>query len=989
MKEEDLKKKGTTYRGFTVTNATEIKELKCWLIELSHDKTGANIIHIANDDPENVFCLSFQTLPQTSNGVAHILEHTVLCGSKKFPVKDPFFAMNRRSLNTFMNAFTGADFTCYPAASQVKKDFYNLLDVYLDSVFQPLLNELSFKQEGWRLEFSDPQNKSSPLEFKGIVFNEMKGALANPTSRLVEELNKSLFPDLTYGVNSGGDPKVIPKLTFQEFLEFYQSYYHPSRTVFFFYGNFPLTGHLDFLESELLSKINKIKPLPPLPSQKRFEKPVRRRAPYPIASEENLQGKTIIAQGWLTCHILELQDLLALSVIETILMDTDASPLKLALLKSGLTKQASGYLDEEISEIPFVLILQGCEEGNGKAIEELIEKTLKEIVKNGIPPHLIENAIHQIELAKSEISGHSYPYGLSLFFRSALFKQHGGNPEYGLTIHSLFDQLRERLKKNPKLLEKLIEKYLIQNPHKVQITLVPDPELGKREEEEEKKRLSEIKESLTEEKKQKIQEEAKNLSLFQKMQEDTNLDVLPKVTLADVPKESRDYPLKRSQVGSLNVFHHATFTNTLLYVDLIFNLPSLSEEELPYVRLFGDLVDQVGCGGRDYIQNLEYIQAHTGGVSASLYLNQNASNSDIFSPSLHLRGKSLSRKSKELFGLIKEMTSSLDFSDTKRIKELIMKTHTGLESNIIRNALKYATNLAASGLDVPSKIANEWWGLEYFWFIRDLAKNFEKHLPQLLEKFAKFQKELLKGEKVDLVISSEEEDFNHLLKEKFYGLADIPSEMRPPWNLKPSLQPVPSQARIIGSPVAFTTMIFKALPYTHEDAPALSLAAFIFDNTTLHPRIREQGGAYGSGAVNSPLSSQFYFYAYRDPNIVTSLQAFEEAVHLGVNGNFGKERLDEAKLEMVQALDAPISPGSRAINAYIWEKEGRDLKTRQAFRDKILSMDLKTIQEAVKKHILPKLEKNTLVIFGGKEMIEAENEILKEKGKGLEKIEII
>ena len=299
-----------TYRGFRVTKVFPIPELQSILTELTHEATGAQVMHLSNDDPENLFCLSFRTLPDSSNGVAHVLEHTVLCGSEKYPVKDPFFSMMRRSLNTFMNAFTGSDFTCYPAASQVPKDFYNLLEVYLDSVFHPLLNPLSFYQEGCRLEFSSPQDPESLLEYKGIVYNEMKGALSSSTTRLVEVINETIFPDLTYGYNSGGDPKSIPTLTYEKLRDFHAKYYHPSRCLFFFYGNMPLKGHLDFVAEQVLENAKPLPHLPPLKRQPRFKEPKVKVDYYPISPDEDPKDKTLIALAWLTCHVLDQQDLL-------------------------------------------------------------------------------------------------------------------------------------------------------------------------------------------------------------------------------------------------------------------------------------------------------------------------------------------------------------------------------------------------------------------------------------------------------------------------------------------------------------------------------------------------------------------------------------------------------------------------------------------------------------------------------------------------------
>ncbi|MES2272616.1 MAG: insulinase family protein, partial [Chlamydiota bacterium] len=294
---------GQTYHGFVITQYLPLEELQSTLIELTHEPTGARVMHIANTDPENLFCLSLQTLPSSSNGVAHILEHIALCGSRKFPIKDPFFAMTRRSLNTYMNALTGQDFTCYPASSQVEKDFYNLLDVYLDAVFHPELKHLSFLQEGHRLEFVDPKNPKGPLQFQGVVYNEMKGAMSSIESRLGEAISKRLMPDLPYSHNSGGDPKDIPSLKYEELIEFHQLFYHPSRCLFFFYGNLPLAKHLDFILERALKGVQKIPQISPIPLQPRFKAQIVAQDRYPIAQGESLDGKTQVAFAWLTAPI--------------------------------------------------------------------------------------------------------------------------------------------------------------------------------------------------------------------------------------------------------------------------------------------------------------------------------------------------------------------------------------------------------------------------------------------------------------------------------------------------------------------------------------------------------------------------------------------------------------------------------------------------------------------------------------------------------------
>ncbi len=976
-----LRSVGQVYHQFKLIKAVEIPELQCLLRELIHEPSGARIMHIENDDPENLFCLSFQTLPYNSNGVAHILEHTVLCGSQKFPVKDPFFAMNRRSLNTFMNALTGADFTCYPAASQVHKDFYNLLEVYLDAVFHPLLNEFSFLQEGHRLEFNQPLDPKTPLELKGIVYNEMKGALSAATARLSEAINETLFPHVTYGHNSGGDPKEIPQLTYEELKQFYHTFYHPSRCLFFFYGNMPLEQHLNFIAEHTLNHTHQLPPLPPIPLQPRFTSPVYRELTYPIAPNEETHEKSLIAFGWLTCHILEQQETLALNILEIILMDTDASPLKMALLQSGLCKQANSFIDVELNEIPWGITLKGCQAKNADALEKLIRETLNRISQEGIPLQLIENAIHQLEFHRSEITGDHAPFGLSLFMRSALLKQHGADPTEGLMIHSLFNRLRQATLADPHYFSHLIKKHLIDNPHFIRIVMKPDPQQGEREAQAEKNFLAAIQEDLSSNQLQALVDQAAQLAEFQKKQEEEDIEILPKVALNDIPLSAKDYPLIQEKVGQLTVFHHHVFTNDIVYADLIFNLPHLEEKDLAYLRLFTIVLTQVGCNTRSYQENLECIQGNTGGIGAGISLNLQAANHHQFFPSFHLRGKSLYRKASKLFPLLHEMAATAQLNDLKRLKEIIFKHFTGMESRLNQSALKYAINLSASALNEASRIANDLYGLNYFWKIRDLIKDFDRQGPYLLAKLQEIQERITCLENPHLVIGCDGVMYNQLKTHGFYGLKDIKTSPYQPWQGNIPLATVPPQGRLIASPVAFIGNVFPTVSYTHPDAPALNIASFLFDNLTLHTKIREQGGAYGGGAVSNPMSGNFYFYSYRDPNIVSTFKAFDEAVQSVIQGNFDESDLEEAKFEMIQGLDTPVSPGSQAEVAYGWWREGRTLTIRQAYRNKLLALTREEVIGAVERIVFQKMNQGSPVVFASKELLEKANQELLVEGK--------
>lgn len=978
-----FKTPGQRYGDFELTRVVEISELQCTLRELIHLPSGARVMQIANEDAENLFCLSFQTIPKNSNGVAHILEHTVLCGSKKFPAKDPFFSMQRRSLNTFMNALTGSDFTCYPASTQLKKDFYNLLEVYLDAVFYPNLKKFSFLQEGHRLEFQIEDNPETPLEYKGIVYNEMKGALASSGARLAEAINEALFPNITYGYNSGGDPKDIPSLTYEQLKEFHEMYYHPSRCLFFFYGNLPLEGHLDFIETHALKQAKMLPPFPKIPLQKRFKAPVKKEMTYPIAAEENPLGKTLVSFSWLTCTIFEQEEALALSILEIILMDTDASLLKKDFLGSGLCKQATAFIDTEIQEIPWGITLKGCDPECVDQLETILFESLCSICRRGIPLQTIENAIHQLEFHRSEITGDHAPFGLSLFMRSALLKQHGVDPSDGLKIHSLFDHLRKKTVADPHYFTNLIQKYLIENPHFVRIVMKPDPGLEEKETKEELMRLEAIKASLTDKQKKDILKQAEELASFQQEQEEDeeSIELLPKVLLSDIPAYAKDYILKEEEYARFKVYHHKEFTNHIVYTDIVFALPQLSEAEFPLLRLLTVMLTQMACGGRSYIENLDFIQGNTGGVGAGISLNLNAKCHTDFNPVFYLKGKALQNKTSALFSLMRDLLTEVKFSDLKRFKEVLLKHFTGLESSINQSALKYAVNLSASKLNPASYVAECLYGLTYYSTIRRIVLNFDEEGRKTLDALKALYEKISAISQFDLVLSCDQQTFDTIKGNHFYGLEELKAHSSSKWKSGLKSASKGSEGKIIASPVAFIAKVFETVSYIDSFSPALSLAAHLFDNLTLHPLIREKGGAYGGGAVSNPVSGNFYFYSYRDPNIVSTLDAFEQAIKVIVEGDFSESDLEEAKFEMIQSLDAPISPGSRGEVAHARLLEGRTLEMRQTFRQELLNLGKKKLIEAVKTVIVPSMKKASVVVFASKELLERANQELKEKGK--------
>ena len=531
-------KPGDCICGYCIERIEPLKEIASTYYELEHSSTGAKHVHISNSDHENTFSVAFRTVPQDSTGVAHILEHTVLCGSQKYPVRDPFFSMLKRSLSTFMNAFTASDWTMYPFSTQNKKDFYNLMNVYLDAAFFPKLERLSFKQEGHRLELEETSRDRGEdgfqLTYKGVVYNEMKGAMSSPDQVMARSILKVLYPDTTYRFNSGGDPAEIPSLTYEQLKEFHRKHYHPSNAYFYTYGNLPLEEHLAFIDATVLKKFRRIDPGTVVESQPRWRRPQTATFPYPFSKKEDPSKKYQICLAWLTADIKASFEILTLTLLEQILLGNSASPLRKALIDSGLGSalcDGTGF-DADNRDALFVGGLKDAAQSSAGRIEAIILDVLNGLVAGGIEKKLIESAIHQIEFHRKEITNTPYPYGIKLlmtFFGSWL---HGGDPVNILNFDADLERLREELAKGP-FFENQIKKYFLNNPHRVLLTLAPDQQTEERQAELLRAELDRLKRNLAPADIDRIRQDAEALQRLQETEEDVSS--LPTLKREDIP----------------------------------------------------------------------------------------------------------------------------------------------------------------------------------------------------------------------------------------------------------------------------------------------------------------------------------------------------------------------------------------------------------------------------------------------------------------------
>lgn len=949
--------------NFRVDRQKGVVELNATLTELTHHKTQAKVLHIGNDDPENFFCLSFHTIPKSSNGVMHVLEHILFTGSKRFPIQDPFFTLMKRSMNTYMNAYTLQDFTIFPAATQIETDFYHLLDVYIDSVFFPLLLPVRFLQEAWRLDLSEPDNIESPLQYTGVVYNEMKGAMNSLLDRFNDAIYRNLMPQTPYAYNYGGSPQEIVTLRYEEMVAYHKEFYHPSHCLFFFYGNIPINKHLDFIEQKILSKAPQASPLEKDKKQPRFKSKVQTTEYYPVAQLSKAQATITFA--WLTVDVIEQDELLALAVLNNMMTGTDASPLTKVLLQSQLCTGVSAGLSVHMSEVPWIITCLGCEEKDADRLETLFFSTLKKCQSSVFTKEQIEASLHQIEFERKEIKSQTEPFGANLFFRTGILKQFGGDAESGLLIESHFKILRNKIK-NPTFFSDLIQKYIFDNPHYLRLIMAPDEKLVQKEELQEKNKLEEIRRSLSIKEKEKIRQNGKDIEAYFKAPLDK--ECIPKIELKDLSKNPKDFTLKELQEGDLTIYHHGNFTNGILYANLLFELPEIDADDLPILSFFMNIWSSIGCGNKNYAQTLEYQELYIGSIDAGLSIYTLGPGK--CAPKIFLKGKALYRNSGKLIDLFADMLTKVDLDDEQRIKELLGNEATELEANFANQYLPYATLTAMKGFSIDSFMADQCQGFPYFEFIQKAARNWNAQFKGKLKEIAAL---CMYKTKADLVLSCDNGHYKELIGKKWIHKLSLKKEpVRHPWKGNYLLATTESQVRFVATQLAFNVYGIKTISYSQDPSSAITplilLCTELLQNVILHKKLREKGGAYGSGATFTIDSGQFVLFSFRDPSLAQSMDILLNSFKLIAEGQFEERELEEAKLGIMRILDSPVSPENKAMSAYAWKMTGRNFEKRKAFRDKVFSATKQEVALVCRKHLVG--ERGVFVSFLSKDLWE-------------------
>ena len=929
--------------GFKHKRSQTINSLNITIAEYEHIKTGALHYHLASDNSENVFLVGLRTVPKDSKGVAHILEHTALCGSKHYPVRDPFFMMIRRSLNTFMNAFTSSDWTAYPFASKNRKDFFNLLDVYLDAVFFSNLDELDFAQEGHRLEFETPDDPKSNLVFKGVVFNEMKGAMSSPVSTLWQNLSKYLFPTTTYHYNSGGEPADIPDLSYEELKAFYKTHYHPSNAVFMTYGNIPAQELQEIFEDRVLSQFDKSEHRISVEDEKRLTQPVTIEESYALDESEDQENKTHIIIGWLLGSATDLYASLSAELLSGVLLEDSSSPLRYALETSDLGTAPSPLcgLDNSSREMTFSCGLEGSSPDKAKAVEELILITLKNVSEKGVEDERVEAVLHQLELDQREVGGAHYPYGLQLILDALPSAVHRGDTLASLNLEIVLDKLREDIK-NPDFITNMIRTQLLENRHRVRLTMKPDTQLDTKRNAEEAARLAAIKAGLSKSEQAHIVELAKKLEQRQNQVDDES--VLPKVGLDDVPDKLDIATGKDTQIKHYPASLYNQPTNGLVYQQYVVDLPDLDEELLQLLPYYTSCLTELGCGDQDYLTMQARQSSVSGGIGANTSMRGAIDNEQKFSSYFVLSGKALARNHNAFGELFHDIFHNVRFDEHDRIRELMAQLRASREQGITGRGHSLAMSAASAGMCPSAALRQKLSGLSGISSLKSLDDSLDDKsaLKQLADNMAELHSIIQASPGQFLLIGETDSlddlqnDCNNLwpdtLTKDFKGLslASIREQVKELW--------------ITSTSVNFCAKAFPTVPGEHPDSAALSVLGGFLRNGFLHRVIREQGGAYGGGASHNAESACFQFYSYRDPRLSETLDDFDRSIDWLLNSKHEWQQVEEAILGVISGMDKPSSPAGEAKDAFHNKLYGRTPEQRQQQRHRVLDVKLEDLQ---------------------------------------------
>jgi presequence protease len=985
------------FRGYEVLSRRALPEYRSQGTLLRHAGTGCQVLHLTGADTENLFAFCFTTPPTDDTGISHIIEHSVLSGSRRFRVKEPFSVLMKGSMHTFLNALTYPDRTVYPAASCNRTDFFNLMTVYADAVFHPLLRPETFMQEAWRLEETD--GPGGKLRFAGVVYNEMKGAYSSPDSIVSEWISRSLFPDTPYAHDSGGDPAYIPSLTLDAVRKFHARYYHPSNCRIFLYGDIPLGEILKFLDQSYLGAFTASAVEPAIPLQAAWTKPRRLEKTFPVKSDTPLGGRSSVTVSWVLPAVTDSVEIVTHEVLSELLVESAGSPLRKALVDSGLGQDlspASG-LETDVKQMIFTAGLRGTEPDRQTAIERLVVDCLAGLAKNGLDPVLVQSMMNRVEFRHREMKGGGGPYALRLMGRALRGWVHGANPFDSLEFAGAMAELKKRMASRPRYLEECLGRSLVSNPHRLTLVVNPDPGQEARDSAAEVARLAAVVEPLSGAEKESVLRQARTFKQYQAAPDlPEEIASIPSLRRSDIPTEVERIPRQDTRTpGGIPLALHDIFTNEIVYLDLVFPTQGLGGESSLLLPLFGRAVTGMGLPGVPYDRAALDLFRLTGGFSASLDAGGIAGLPHEFGQFMFFRMRCLRPVLGEAANLAARLLSGADFRDLPRLRDILLELRNDMKSALIPGGHQFAMLRAAGMISEPVAKEEEWRGITQLLFLDRLAAGVDRDLPRIAESLEGIRAELLVRSHLIANATSVAAAFPEIAA-AVDGLAGLlpagekgaagtrpqaaggPAGAGRPVNGDPALK---GESLVASASVGYVARAMPGFRYEHPLNGPVAVLGHLLSTGYLWEKVRMEGGAYGAFSYPRNMDGLFLLGSYRDPNIASTLRAFADGLRLMESGQLDPGEVDKAVIGTIGKEDRPMDPGEKGFVSLQRSLHGITDEARQARRTSLLAVQRGGISEAARELIQLSEGGFTAVIASRGSLQEAQKQVPELAGK--------
>ena len=955
--------------GFRLIEKRFVKEVNAECSYYEHVKSGAKLFKIAAGDPNKTFAISFKTIPDSDNGAPHILEHSVLNGSTKFPVKSPFDVLAKGSLKTFLNAFTSKDFTCYPVASMNEKDYFNLMNVYLDAVFHPLIysDPRILKQEGWHYDLT---SKDDPITYKGVVYGEMRGVFSNPEEELNYQVYKNLFPDNGYGFESGGLPAAIPTLTQEAFVAFHKKYYHPENSYILLYGNADLDKELEFIDREYLSAYSRSGSKPALPDQKPFKTMKDIRGYYPVMEGADTANQTFLSLSLVAGYNTDESLTTALGMITDLLVNQETAPVRLALQKAGIGQDVNASVNNYHQNVIQITVQNANPQDKARFLETVMN-TIRDVSVKGFDKGEIQGVINRSEFRLRE--GNDAQKGISYISWIEPGWLFAGNPFQGLEYEKPLADVKKALTGN--YFESILKKYFLNNTHSVLMTLVPKPGLDKEKNAKVREELAACKSKLSPEAVEALVTETKDLVAFQKRENTAKaLATIPLLTLKDIDPKASWYGVSETSLNGVPMLFHEEFTNGIVYTSLYFDIRTLPREMIPWVSLLSNLLGSMNTKNYSYGDLNKALNINTGNLYTTLRTYSENLDDNKLLPKFVVVSSAMSDKLGKAFELTSEIINKTDFSDTSRLKTLLTRHQSQLEAS------KKQEGAQVAAIRLPSYYSNSGMfneltsGLDYYWFVNDLTKGFEKNSEMIIANLKKVSALLFSKENLVAATTSGTKELENFKKEFAVFTNTLPPAKTPlqtwTFNFEKKNEGILTASKV---QYVYEGYNFKNLGYAWDGR--MRVLNLILSRDWLRQRIRVMGGAYGANANISP-TGLISFSSYRDPNLKETFDVFNSTVDFLNKFDADETAMTRYIIGTISTLDIPQTnsqKGETAVNYYFTKRKSEEL---QKDRDAVLTTKATDIK-GFAKMINDMLQQKAVCVYGNSDKINSLQDLFK------------